>query len=129
MVERHGFHVSKVLPMTTVFRNVIDADQILGLYRVTERAIAPRYIKPDAARVWLDSLANATFFASVTLFLTVAFVPTKPEAQAGTKSWDKALLAVILPAMVAVLPVAALDAGRFHWSAVPAWVLLSGYVD
>ncbi|WP_237358612.1 hypothetical protein [Rhizobium etli] len=63
------------------------------------------------------------------MFLTVAFVPTKPEAQAGTKSWDKALLAVILPAMVAVLPVAALDAGRFHWSAVPAWVLLSGYVD
>lgn len=48
--------------------------------------------------------------------------------QAGTKSWDKALLAVILPAMVAILPVAALDAGRFHWSAVPACVVLSGYV-
>ena len=47
--------------------------------------------------------------------------------QAGTKSWDKTLLAVILPAMVAVLPVAALDAGRFHWSAVPAWAVLSGY--
>jgi protein-S-isoprenylcysteine O-methyltransferase Ste14 len=48
--------------------------------------------------------------------------------QAGTKGWDKALLAVILPAMVAVLPVAALDAARFHWSAVPAWAMLSGYV-
>jgi hypothetical protein len=48
--------------------------------------------------------------------------------QAGTKSWDKALLAVILPAMVAVLPVAALDAGRLHWSAVPAWAVLSGRV-
>ncbi|WP_455874741.1 methyltransferase family protein [Rhizobium yanglingense] len=48
--------------------------------------------------------------------------------QAGTKSWDKALLAVILPAMAAILPVAALDAGRFHWSAVPAWAVLSGYV-
>ena len=48
--------------------------------------------------------------------------------QAGTKSWDKALLAVILPAMAAVLPVAALDAGRFHWSGVPAWAVLSGYV-
>ena len=32
--------------------------------------------------------------------------------QAGTKSWDKKLLAIILPAMAAVLPVAALDAGR-----------------
>jgi protein-S-isoprenylcysteine O-methyltransferase Ste14 len=48
--------------------------------------------------------------------------------QPGTKRWDKALLAVILPAMVAILPVAALDAGRFHWSTVPAWVVLSGYV-
>ncbi|WP_202618642.1 MULTISPECIES: isoprenylcysteine carboxylmethyltransferase family protein [unclassified Ensifer] len=47
--------------------------------------------------------------------------------QAGTKSWDMALLAVILPAMVAVLPVAALDAGRFHWSIVPTWAMLSGY--
>ncbi|MGK6317165.1 methyltransferase family protein [Neorhizobium sp. DT-125] len=47
--------------------------------------------------------------------------------QAGTKSWDKALLAVILPAMVAILPVAALDAGRFHWSAVPAWAMPLGY--
>jgi len=48
--------------------------------------------------------------------------------QQGTKGWDKALLAVILPAMVAILPVAALDAGRFHWSAVPFWALLSGYI-
>src|SRR3546814_9903994 len=29
--------------------------------------------------------------------------------QPGTKGWDKALLAVILPAMVAILPVAALE--------------------
>jgi protein-S-isoprenylcysteine O-methyltransferase Ste14 len=48
--------------------------------------------------------------------------------QAGTKTWDKALLAVILPAMAAILPVAAFDAGRFHWSAVPAWAVLSSYV-
>lgn len=47
--------------------------------------------------------------------------------QPGTKRWDKALLAVILPAMVAILPVAALDAGRFHWSAVPPWTVVLGY--
>jgi len=52
----------------------------------------------------------------------------RSRLQRGTKSWDKALLAVILPAMVAILPVAALDAGRFHWSAVPTWIVLSGYV-
>ncbi|MNP09339.1 Isoprenylcysteine carboxyl methyltransferase (ICMT) family protein [compost metagenome] len=51
----------------------------------------------------------------------------RSRIQPGTKSWDKALLALILPAMTAVLPVAALDAGRFHWSAVPAWLVLAGY--
>jgi len=48
--------------------------------------------------------------------------------QPGTKRWDKALLAVILPAMVAILPVAALDAGRFHWSAVPLWLVALAYL-
>lgn len=47
--------------------------------------------------------------------------------QPGTKSWDKALLAVILPMMAAILPVAAFDAGRFHWSAVPLWATTLGY--
>lgn len=47
--------------------------------------------------------------------------------QPGTKGWDKALLAVILPAMVAILPVAALDAGRFRWSHVPLWLVAGGY--
>ncbi|PRA65888.1 isoprenylcysteine carboxylmethyltransferase family protein [Pseudomonas sp. MYb187] len=48
--------------------------------------------------------------------------------QPGTKRWDKALLAIILPAMTAVLPVAALDAGRFHGSSVPGWMVLLGYL-
>jgi len=47
--------------------------------------------------------------------------------QAGTKAWDKALLSVILPATAAILPVAALDAGRFHWLPVPLWAVLAGY--
>lgn len=48
--------------------------------------------------------------------------------QPGTKAWDKALLAVIFPAMAAILPVAALDAGRFHWLPVPLWAVVSGYI-
>jgi protein-S-isoprenylcysteine O-methyltransferase Ste14 len=48
--------------------------------------------------------------------------------QPGTKGWDKALLAVILPAMVAIMPVGALDAGRFHWSAVPNGLVGLGYI-
>src|SRR3546814_9967658 len=29
--------------------------------------------------------------------------------------------------MVAILPVAALDAGRLHWSQVPLWLVAGGY--
>jgi protein-S-isoprenylcysteine O-methyltransferase Ste14 len=47
--------------------------------------------------------------------------------QPGTKAWDKRLLLVMLPAMVAIIPVGALDAGRFHWSSVPLWAVFLGY--
>lgn len=30
--------------------------------------------------------------------------------------------------MVAILPVATLDAGRFHWSSPPLWLLAAGYI-
>jgi protein-S-isoprenylcysteine O-methyltransferase Ste14 len=56
-----------------------------------------------------------------------AIYRARSRFQPGTKGWDKALLAVILPAMVAILPVAALDAGRLHWSAVPLWLVAAGY--
>jgi len=48
--------------------------------------------------------------------------------QPGTKGWDRALLAVILPERMAALPVAALDAGRFHASNLPLWVVILGYI-
>jgi protein-S-isoprenylcysteine O-methyltransferase Ste14 len=47
--------------------------------------------------------------------------------QPGTKAWDKTLLAIMLPAMVAVIPLGALDSGRFHWSDVPGWAVVLGY--
>lgn len=48
--------------------------------------------------------------------------------QEGTKAWDRALLAMILPTMVAILPVASLDAGWFQWLPVPLWAVVVGYV-
>lgn len=47
--------------------------------------------------------------------------------QEGTKAWDRALLAGIFPAIAAILPVAALDAGRYHWLPLPLWVIVLGY--
>lgn len=46
---------------------------------------------------------------------------------AGTKSWDKVLVWLLLPAIYAIVPVAALDDGRFHASNLPWWVCGVGY--
>jgi hypothetical protein len=46
----------------------------------------------------------------------------------GTKGWDRVLLAVLVPVMVVIFPVAALDDGRYHWLHVPWWVCGLGYV-
>ncbi len=48
--------------------------------------------------------------------------------QPGTKRWDRILLALMLPAMVAEIPLATLDAGRMFWSIVPGWIVVLGYV-
>ena len=46
----------------------------------------------------------------------------------GTKRWDRILGAIfILPTMLAIPIVAALDDGRFHWFPVPWWVCVLGY--
>jgi protein-S-isoprenylcysteine O-methyltransferase Ste14 len=48
--------------------------------------------------------------------------------QPGTEKWDLILLSVLLPAMIAEIPLATLDAGRMGWSDVPLWTVLIGYL-
>ena len=71
----------------------------------------------------------ASFGASALVLARVnpVIYRARSRFQKGTKSWDLALLAVMLPAMVAEIPVATLDAGRLGWSAVPWWVVVVGY--
>ncbi len=45
----------------------------------------------------------------------------------GTKHWDRILLGFYFPSMLAIVPVAALDEGRFHWFPVPWWICIVGY--
>ena len=52
----------------------------------------------------------------------------RSRIQEGTKGWDRVLLMVLLPTMLAIYPVAALDNGRFHWSRVPLWLVVVGYM-
>lgn len=46
----------------------------------------------------------------------------------GTKGWDRLLMPVLLIAYAAILPVAALDDGRFHWAPAPDWLIVIGYL-
>lgn len=48
--------------------------------------------------------------------------------QPGTKRWDLLLLWLMLPAMVAEIPLATFDAGRMHWSVTPGWIVVLGYI-
>lgn len=51
----------------------------------------------------------------------------RPTGQ-GTKGWDRILMPIVIVAFAAILPVAGLDDGRFHWApAGEEWILL-GYL-
>lgn len=51
----------------------------------------------------------------------------RTRSHGGTKRWDKILLGFFFPAVYAVVPVAALDDGRFHWLPLPWWAGGVGY--
>ncbi|MDW6060021.1 methyltransferase domain-containing protein [Streptomyces sp. FXJ1.4098] len=78
-----GFAVPTVVPVTSVFRDVRSADRILGFQRNAERAAAAGYFSEEAARRFLDHLAEGPFFAAVTLYVVVAEVGEGPSAEAS----------------------------------------------
>jgi ubiquinone/menaquinone biosynthesis C-methylase UbiE len=75
LAERTGFVVERVVPVTAVFRDVREADQVLGLARVARRAVEAGYLRERAEARWTEHLATQPFFASVTLFVVVADRP------------------------------------------------------
>ncbi|MFJ1755390.1 methyltransferase domain-containing protein [Kitasatospora sp. NPDC088134] len=77
LAEQAGFAVTSVLPVTSVFREARAADQVLGLQRNTERAVAAGYLTRRQADGWLDYLARSPFFAAVTLYVVTADVPAQ----------------------------------------------------
>jgi protein-S-isoprenylcysteine O-methyltransferase Ste14 len=44
------------------------------------------------------------------------------------KGWDKVLTCFLVPSLMAIFVVAALDSGRFHWLPIPWWACAAGYV-
>ena len=84
---------------------------------------------------WAKGWLMIVVFVALTIPSMVYMWRVNPEIfaarrriQPGTKGWDRVLLMVLLPTMLAIYPVAALDDGRFHWSRVPLWLVVVGYV-
>ncbi|MGW2085059.1 methyltransferase domain-containing protein [Streptomyces sp. NPDC001880] len=67
-----GFAVPRVVPVTSVFRDVRAADRILGLERTARRAVDAGYFTVESARRWLGHLTDGPFLAAVTLYVVVA---------------------------------------------------------
>ena len=81
-------------------------------------------------RGWLFILVLLSVFVGVFLILwrvNPEVLVARSHTHEGTKHWDKILLCLFFPTMWAIVPVAALDDGRFHWCPVPWWVCGIGY--
>jgi protein-S-isoprenylcysteine O-methyltransferase Ste14 len=56
------------------------------------------------------------------------FVARARPTGAGTKGWDRVLITILLIAFAAIMPVAGLGDGRFHWTPAPDWAVVLGYL-
>ena len=79
---------------------------------------------------FFPSAVGVAYGASALILARVnpAIYRARSRFQPGTKRWDMILLWLMLPAMVAEVPLATFDAGRMAWSAVPLSVVILGYV-
>jgi protein-S-isoprenylcysteine O-methyltransferase Ste14 len=80
---------------------------------------------------WLFLVAMVAASVVITVYLRRVnpdVVAGRINRQKGTKRWDLLLgLFFILPTMLAIPIVAALDDGRYHWFPLPWWVFALGY--
>jgi protein-S-isoprenylcysteine O-methyltransferase Ste14 len=85
----------------------------------------------DWPRGWMFFGAYCLLTAIACVWLWIVnpeIFAARSKIQKGTKGWDRILTYFIILAFIAILPVAALDDGRFHWAPQPDWVVLLGYL-
>lgn len=70
-----GLALDAITPATVVFTDATEADQVLTIRSVTERAVAAGYLTDEQGRGLIERLGAAVFFASITLFVVTAHRP------------------------------------------------------
>ena len=91
---------------------------------------------PAGRIAWLRGWLFLAIFLAVSMVAIVYLWRVNPEIfvarsrmfREGTKPWDRTLVTLLISAMVAVFPLAALDDARFQWSRMSWWVVGLGYV-
>jgi ubiquinone/menaquinone biosynthesis C-methylase UbiE len=76
-----GFAVTSVTAIPVLFTDRGAGEEILGIERVTGRAVKAGVITAEAAQLWLDRLAHNTFTAAFTFFMVVARKPGQVAGQ------------------------------------------------
>jgi protein-S-isoprenylcysteine O-methyltransferase Ste14 len=89
---------------------------------------------PAGTWAWARGWGFLVVFVVASIVITFYLRRVNPDIVAarvnrheGTKSWDRWLLCILFPAIIAILPTAALDDGRYHWLPMPWWVCGIGY--
>jgi protein-S-isoprenylcysteine O-methyltransferase Ste14 len=91
---------------------------------------------PAGTWTWLRGWLFLVVLVAASILITVYLQRVNPDVVAarvnrhnGTKRWDLLLgMIFILPTILAIPIVAALDDGRYHWFPVPWWGCVLGYV-
>jgi protein-S-isoprenylcysteine O-methyltransferase Ste14 len=81
-------------------------------------------------RGWLFFSVVVAASIVVTLYLrrvNPEVIAARVNRHEGTKHWDRILLVIFFPTVMAIPVVAALDDSRFHWSRAPWWVCVVGH--
>jgi protein-S-isoprenylcysteine O-methyltransferase Ste14 len=80
---------------------------------------------------WIFILVFLSVGTSAGLFVVRVnpeILTARSRIQEGIEGWDRILLGFLIPTMLSIFPVAALDDGRFHRFPVTWWVRGLGYV-
>ena len=109
--------------------------QSLGSLAATLLVMAALMFIPAGTLAWARGWWFLVLFLVLTAAAMIYLWRVNPEIfaarrrfQPGSKRWDVVVATLIMLMMGAILPVAALDDGRFHWLSISGWVIAIGYL-
>lgn len=68
-----GLSVETITPVTVMFTDATEADAVLTIRSVTERAVAAGYLTGEQGHDWVAHLGVTPFFAAITLFVVTGY--------------------------------------------------------